>query len=124
MKIIVEKNGIKKPLNPIGCKRFATFVDTPLRIVISDTPEMGSHINIHALQDKERVMMHSIQGTTIKVGVVSGRIIEVSSGSTEQMKSALNSEDFKTYINQSMRENIRGQINADASIGVINKVLK
>ncbi len=125
MAISIEKNGITKPVNPIGLKKFATLLDNPQKVLVEIVPNKSTKIELHSLLDKEKTtIIPNNYETTIKVGTTSGRIIEASSGSTAQLIAAINSDDFKNKVYQYSGKNERTILNADASIALINKVLK
>lgn len=124
MKIIVEKNGEIKSVSPVGLKKFATILDVPQRIIIKSGPGQEVRVQVVSLQDKEKAKTIFLHGTTIRVGISSGRIIDAVSGTTQEIITAINSDEWKKDINSSMHNNTRGIINADASTGLITKVLK
>lgn len=124
MKIIVEKNGEIKSVSPVGLKKFATILDVPQRIIIKSGPGQEVRVQVVSLQDKEKAKTIFLHGATIRVGISSGRIIDAVSGTTQEIITAINSDEWKKDINSSMHNNTRGIINADASTGLITKVLK
>ncbi|MBO4690579.1 MAG: hypothetical protein J5621_06855 [Paludibacteraceae bacterium] len=120
--IIENSDGIVTRINPVGLKKFATIVDTPERVVLSRSK---SEIKVQLLTSVNREKSRQIEiiRASFKVGIVSGRIIEISSGTVEQMEEAIKHMDTRLQIVEAIGvENNRKSKNLDASIALLSKI--
>lgn len=122
--IIETADGKIRGLSPVGVKKFASILDRPGRIKVSQKEDC-IEMDLISGVDHERLIDVKLQDVEFKVGSSSGLITNVQSSSISHIVSIIEDQRASDHIYAQFRKkNSRAKINIEASLGVIKKSLK
>lgn len=121
--ILEKSNGEVTTVSSIGIKNFATIMDRPERLKMMRSKDGKEYIKLCRTAAEKVMNIKLNNGVDVKVGAYSGVVVEVSSGTTSQIRDAVENQNNKDIIlRRFSKQNQRALTNIDASLGIITKL--